>query len=274
MLQIWSYFSTLLIIISITLLTIDTIPDLREDIKSQHKLNASEYSDTFYQYLNTRAVNAILYLEMVVTILLLLEYIVRFSCCPHKLRFIRNIENILSFVSLIPTIICSFMFLLVPHLGLEHMTIIIYFFPFRILRVVYLVRYGQYYPAVRVIVLTVRASLRSIVMVCAMLLTLGIFFGGCLYYIEMRVDTLHSIPQGMWWGIVTMTTVGYGDIYPATPEGQVVGVLCAITGILLITLPIAFISMNFSRFDDAMDTITNEKSRNVCHHNPSKSTET
>ena len=75
---------------------------------------------------------------------------------------------------------------------------------------------------------------------------------------------IHSIPLGFWWAIVTMTTVGYGDMAPKTALGMVVGSLCALTGVLTVALPVPVIVSHFSMFyshNQAREKLPKQKRR-------------
>ncbi|WAR04556.1 KCNAL-like protein, partial [Mya arenaria] len=73
-------------------------------------------------------------------------------------------------------------------------------------------------------------------------------YGTMIYFVEIKNNTFENVGLAMWWSLITMTTVGYGDFFPTTTLGYIVGAVCAINGIIVIALPVAAIASNFSKF--------------------------
>lgn len=91
--------------------------------------------------------------------------------------------------------------------------------------------------SVRLIGVTVANSVEEIGFLFFIFILTNIFFGTVIYLLE-ESSTFTSIPASMWWSSITMTTVGYGDYFPATTSGKVVAALCSITGVLTLSLPL------------------------------------
>ncbi len=92
-----------------------------------------------------------------------------------------------------------------------------------------------------------------------------IIFANLIFFVEVEEDNFLSIPQGIWWAVVTMTTVGYGDSVPKSVAGYIVGSLCAITGILTIALPVPVIAQNFTHFHESAQTCQRLLKRKFIH---------
>uniref|UniRef100_A0A1I8IIL5 Ion_trans domain-containing protein n=1 Tax=Macrostomum lignano TaxID=282301 RepID=A0A1I8IIL5_9PLAT len=104
----------------------------------------------------------------------------------------------------------------------------------------------------KILIHTFKASAKELLLLVFFLIVFIVVFAALIYYAE-RIqynpdNSFDSIPIGLWWAIVTMTTVGYGDMTPKTYAGMLVGALCALTGVLTIALPVPVIVSNFSMF--------------------------
>ena len=105
-------------------------------------------------------------------------------------------------------------------------------------------------------------SRRELLLLVILLVVNSGFFGYLVYIFEIDTECSHfqSIPDGIWWGVVTMTTVGYGDLYPQSYLGRLAGILCAIVGILVIAMPIPIIAGNFSRIYELVEVAEYQRS--------------
>jgi hypothetical protein len=115
--------------------------------------------------------------------------------------------------------------------------------------------------------LTLRSSIRELGLLVFFLLIGIILFSSAVYYAESGHErsNFKSIPDAFWWALVTMTTVGYGDMIPLSFWGKMVGSLCAIAGVLTLALPVPVIVSNFSYFYNREMVLGDLDSQNENH---------
>lgn len=168
---------------------------------------------------------------------------IKFQVSPNMWDFIKSPVNLIDLVSTL-----SFYFDIMQRLGeqtglFEALSIV------RILRLFKLTRHS---PGLRILIHTFKASAKELTLLVFFLMLGIVVFASLVYYAERLHDNpdndFKSIPLGLWWAIVTMTTVGYGDMAPKTYVGMFVGALCALAGVLTIALPVPVIVSNFSMF--------------------------
>ena len=111
----------------------------------------------------------------------------------------------------------------------------------RILRIFRLVRRV---PGLWILIYTLKASFQELFLMIAFLCVGMLFFSSLVYYADDR-KTFTSIPHSLWWALITMTTVGYGDMYPVTEWGYVIGSLTAWSGLLMIGFSVPILVNNF-----------------------------
>ena len=119
----------------------------------------------------------------------------------------------------------------------------------RCLRTWRFVRVFQVMRGWEIVALTLQGSIWELGILVVFFIAGMFIFSTLMYYAEYTSSNsyFHNIPIGFWWAIVTMTTVGYGDIYPTTPLGYVIGAVCAIMGMFAASLSIPIMSSNFSQ---------------------------
>lgn len=119
----------------------------------------------------------------------------------------------------------------------------------RLLRVFRLFKMGRYSTAARTFVHVLNERKEKLVIAVSANLVLLVVASSAMYVVEHEVqpDVFPSIPETMWWGVITLTTVGYGDVVPATRLGQLVGAVVAVLGIGMFALPAALIATGFTQ---------------------------
>ncbi|MBW1849554.1 MAG: ion transporter [Deltaproteobacteria bacterium] len=175
--------------------------------------------------------------EWFFTILFTIEYILRLYCVGRPILYTRSFFGIVDLLAVLPTYLSIFL----P--GSQYFLIIRLLRVLRIFRVLKLVKYlGE----ARILMAALRASRRKIIVFLFAVLTMVIIFGSLMYFIESKESGFTSIPKSIYWAIVTLTTVGYGDISPKTGMGQFLAAMIMILGYAIIAIPTGIVTVEMA----------------------------
>ena len=180
----------------------------------------------------------LLALEWVFTILFTIEYIVRLICVGSPLHYARSFFGIVDLMSVVPT----YLSLVVP--GAQSLLVIR---ALRLLRIFRVLKLRYHLSEAEVLADALRASRHKIVVFLTVVLSISVVVGAMLYLIEGEESGFTSIPRSMYWAIVTMTTVGYGDIAPRTVPGQIAASGLMILGYAILAVPTGIVSAEFAQ---------------------------
>ncbi len=130
----------------------------------------------------------------------------------------------------------------------------------RLLRLVRLLKIGRYSESFRTFANVLRAKKEELVINVLVVLVLLVIASSLMYHVEheRQPGAFSSIPAAMWWGVATLTTVGYGDVYPMTSGGKVLGAVIAILGIGTVALPTGILASGFA------EEMNRRRSRREC----------
>ena len=176
--------------------------------------------------------------EWFFTVLFTIEYILRLLCVGRPFRYAGSFFGIIDLMSILPT----YLSVLLP--GSQYLIVIRIL---RVLRIFRVLRLAQYMGESRLLLQALRASRRKVAVFLFTVLTLVVVLGSFIYMVEGEGHGFTSIPKSIYWAIVTLTTVGYGDIAPQTPLGQFVAVIVMIIGYGIIAVPTGIVTVEMSQ---------------------------
>jgi hypothetical protein len=150
------------------------------------------------------------------------------------------VQNVIDFIAISPDYI-ELVLALVDPARRESFSI---FFVLRMLRLCRIFRLIRHVPGLWILLYTLKASFNELMLMFVFLLIGMVVFATLMHFAE-RENGFSNIPLGFWWSVVTMTTVGYGDMVPETAAGYVIGSCCAVAGLLMIAFTVPIIVSNF-----------------------------
>ena len=171
------------------------------------------------------------------------EFVIRLIFCPRKLQFLKKPMNWIDFGAIVP-------FYLDYLISESNIKTIVVLRVVRLIRVFRIFKLSRHSYGLQILGHTLRSSCSELFLL-AFFLSIGVvIFSSIIYYAEKDIPKTKftTIPASFWWAVVTMTTLGYGDMTPESWEGKIVGSFCAISGVLMIALPVPVIVSNFSLY--------------------------
>ena len=176
--------------------------------------------------------------EWIFTILFTIEYFLRIYSTRRRFKYIFSFYGIIDLLAILPSYV-SIIFV-----GTQYLIVIRIL---RLLRIFRILKLDRYVGASHHLVSSIKASKHKIMVFLAAVFTVVVVMGAVMYIIEGAENGFHSIPESIYWAIVTLTTVGYGDISPHTVPGKVIASLIMILGYSIIAVPTGIITAELTR---------------------------
>ncbi|VDM08388.1 unnamed protein product [Wuchereria bancrofti] len=180
-------------------------------------------------------------LDTACVIIFTVEYLLRLFAAPDRCKFLHSIMSMIDVIAIMPYYV---------GLGFTNKKDVSgAFVTLRVFRVFRIFKFSRHSQGLRILGYTLKSCASELGFLVFSLAMAIIIFATIMYYAEKKVNDTRftSIPAAFWYTIVTMTTLGYGDMVPATIMGKVVGGVCSLSGVLVIALPVPVIVSNFSR---------------------------
>lgn len=203
------------IIVSILSVMFESITEIRE-----------KYSYIFF------------WLEWVITITFTVEYILRILSHPRPLQYVTSFFGIIDLLAILPTYIAYFLPGVHPLIVIRSL---------RLLRIYRILKLYRYIKAGNILVSALRASFSKILIFMVFVLVVVLLLGSVMYVVEGGENGFYSIPLSIYWAIITLTTVGYGDIVPVTGVGKFIASFIMLLGYSIIAIPTGIVSSELTR---------------------------
>lgn len=200
-------------------------------------------------------------IEWLLTLIFTAEYIVRIMVVPRKRSYILSFYGIIDLLSIVPTYLSIFL------AGSQFLIII------RVLRLIRVFRIMKLYGFTKAgvfLIQSLRNAKEKILVFFGAVLLLVVVVGTIMYLVEGPESGFTSIPTSIYWAIVTITTVGYGDISPESGLGQFIASILMLTGYAIIAVPTGILTAEISKKQDDEATFHANHECGVCGHKPAE----
>lgn len=189
--------------------------------------------------------------EWIMTGIFTIEYLLRIWISPKPFKYIFSFWGIIDLLSILPTYLSLF-------IGGYHYLLVVRIF--RLLRVFRIFKLARFSSEARVLREALKLSLHKVSIFLMAVVAIVIILGTVMYVVEGGKDGFTSIPQSIYWAIVTVTTVGYGDLVPHTIIGKFISSIAMITGYAIIAVPTGIVTVAMAKSSEK------KKKCGACNH--------
>jgi len=177
-------------------------------------------------------------IEWIITIIFTIEYILRIWISPRPFRYIFSFWGVVDLLSILPTYLSIFF-------GGYHYLLLVRIF--RLLRVFRIFKLARFSSEAKILREALKLSLHKISIFLMAVVAIVTILGTIMYVVEGGEEGFTSIPQSIYWAVVTVTTVGYGDMVPHTVIGKFISSIAMITGYAIIAVPTGIVTVAMAR---------------------------
>jgi voltage-gated potassium channel len=188
--------------------------------------------------------------EWIITILFTIEYILRIVSVKLPIKYVLSFYGIIDLLSTIPKYISLFLGGTQALIALRAL---------RLLRVFRILKLARYLGASNQLANAIKASKAKIAVFLFAVLIAAVIFGTIMYMVEGEENGFTNIPKSVYWCIVTLTTVGFGDIAPQTPLGQFIATLIMVLGYGIIAVPTGIVSAEYTKATNGKEKLSHEE---------------
>lgn len=227
---VFYYVTGFFIAVSVVANVVETVPCTHKEGNPDSKVSCGDTFKVAFFCLDTACV-----------MIFSCEYMLRLYAAPTRCKFMRSVMSVIDVVAIMPYYIGLFI--------KDNDDVSGAFVTLRVFRVFRIFKFSRHSQGLRILGYTLKSCASELGFLVFSLAMAIIIFATVMFYAEKNVSqtTFTSIPAAFWYTIVTMTTLGYGDMVPATSAGKIVGGVCSLSGVLVIALPVPVIVSNFSR---------------------------
>jgi voltage-gated potassium channel len=215
--RLFDFFLIVLIVLSVTVVMLESVQSVNAVFGAQLR-----FAEWFF------------------TILFTIEYLFRVWCVKRPKGYVLSAFGLIDLISILP----SYFSLLLPGMQVTAVVRVL-----RVVRVFRILKLAQYVGSTRILVSTLKASRYRITVFLVAVSTVVTIMGSFMYLIESPKNGFTSIPMSVYWAIVTVTTVGYGDMSPATPLGQALASMLMLMGYAIIVVPMGLFAAEMVKAD-------------------------